>query len=109
MIPNEIQTLEIDLTDDEKKMITAFEKEISKPIVKPTPASSAPARKTSLKKESSISDADKKAAGEQKTSEELVKENDETEEERNRLSVPKAKREFRVITDEERPQDLRTN
>lgn len=107
MIPEEIQTLEIELTDDEKRMIATFEKEISKPVIKPSvPVSKPPASKG----ESHISETEKKTS-EQKGLDELIKENGEIEEsqDRARTNAPKAKREFRVITDEERPQDLRTN
>ena len=103
-IPAELKNAEIELSIEEKNMLEAFGKEMSKPIIKTTP--SAPIQDITNKKlyfKASEKEVERKNGSE---NEEI---HNEEKSERVKPVVQKVKREFRVITDEERPLEVTEN
>ena len=108
-IPEDIRTLKIELTEEEQAMITTFEKEMSRPIVKVSTVRASYETPTQYGQRDGKEN--KPVTNGQNNETDKGKEVDvmEIKEglERAKLNGGvKVKREFRVMTDEERPQEI---
>jgi len=102
-IPVELRDIEIELSAEEKLLIEAFQKEMSEPITKVVPPL--------ITQETRIKKNYNKTV--EKDDEKRDEQNDENEQNRNEEHFERAKpiqqkvkREFKVITDEERPLEV---
>lgn len=102
-IPDELLINEIELSSEEKEMIDAFEKEMKKPSLKPAATKEAkkssesvvaasPGKGNKIQNDDETPDEEKPILGERQ--------------ENVKLERAKVKREFKVMTDEERPSEM---
>ena len=103
-IPDELTSGEIELTFEEKEMIEVFEKEMKKPTMKPTLTTEAKKSSESVVA-ASPGKGDKRQDDCQDEEKAVLIERQENVKTQG-LERVKVKREFKVMTDEERPTEI---